>query len=108
MRCKVRWKEAVSQVRLEFEHAEVSFQPAGSRETGSGIVIEAGGARLEILRVAGEDWIQAPRRSMAVPLREDSRELEVVVRLIDSSAMVPVRVDLRKLCVIYSDRANVR
>jgi hypothetical protein len=89
----------VPEVILQFEHIEVSFLPAGSRQSGSGVIVEAEGARLEILRVAGEDWIQSPHRWIVVPVRKGTREIEVVVRLIDGSYQLPVRVDLRRLCV---------
>ena len=95
LRCKVSVPEGTKAVMLELDHSEISFQPAGSRETGSGIVIEAGGARLEILRVAGEDWIQTPRRFARIPVH--GRSIAVVVRLIDNSPSLPVRVDLKRL-----------
>jgi hypothetical protein len=42
MRCSVRVGQNAAQVLLQFENVEISFQPAGSRESGSGVVIEAG------------------------------------------------------------------
>ena len=101
MRCNIRVDQKAAEVLLQFEHVEVSFQPAGSRESGSGLIVEAEGARLEIIRVAGEDWIQGPHRAVVVPVGKGAREIHVVVRLVDGSERLPVRVDLRGLRVTH-------
>ena len=94
MRCRVPVGRQVANVLLELDTAEASFQPAGSREPGSGVVIEAQGQRLEILRVAGEDWIRSGRRTILIPVTEGTQRLDVVLRLIDTSPVLPVRVDI--------------
>lgn len=102
MRCRVPVPDAASEVKVELDHTGISFQPAGSREIGSGVVLEAEGSRIEILRVAGEDWIQTPHRAMVVPVRE--RHVGLTVRLIDNSPLLPVRVDIRHLRVSAIDK----
>ena len=100
LRCRIRVPAAIEQISVELDSSEISFQPAGSRESGSGVVIEANGARMAITRVAGEDWIQTPRRSITVAVKG---EVLLLVRLIDNSAVNPVRVDLRGLRIRSAD-----
>jgi hypothetical protein len=85
-------------VKLEIDHLYVSFVPKGSSATGSGLVIEMGECKLEFLRIAGEDWIEARQRSCT-----GTGERDVTVRFIDNSEKDPVRVDLRGLRVTAAD-----
>ena len=62
-------------------------------------MIEAESERVELLRLAGEEWIRGGRQTFIVPLREGTRRIEIIVRLIDTSAAVPVRVDIGGLRV---------
>ena len=95
LRCRVPVPADSTTVTLALDKLLISFQPAGSRTSGAGLVIQAGGCRIEIVRVAGEDWIETPRRAWTV--RTASRVLDVTVTLRDNSDKDPVRIDLTGL-----------
>jgi hypothetical protein len=88
----------VTAVTLEFDAALISFQPAGSKTIGSGLLLSVGRTcRAELIRVAGEDWIEIPRRAWSVPVPAGARSVEVRVTSRDSSPADPLRIDLRGL-----------
>jgi hypothetical protein len=100
LNCRVPVPKGVTSVTLQLDRALVSFQPAGSKTNGSGLLLSVGrGCRAELIRVAGEDWIETPRRAWAVKLPRGSRHLEVQVTARDLSAADPLRIDIQGLRV---------
>lgn len=98
LRCRVPVPEGVSAVTLELDRAHISFQPAGSREGGSGLLLMIGRAcGAELIRVAGEDWIETPRRAWTAAVPAGSRAVEVTITARDSSNADPLRIDLQGL-----------
>lgn len=95
LRCRIQVPSGTETMTLAFDKSLISFQPAGSKATGAGLVIRAGACRVEIVRVAGEDWIETPARAWAVPVQ--GRIVEVSITLRDNSAADPVRIDLTGL-----------
>jgi hypothetical protein len=95
LRCRLPVPADSTTVTLVLQKLLISFQPAGSKTSGAGLVIQAGGCRIEIVRVAGEDWIETPRRAWT--FRAESRVLDVTVTLRDVSEKDPVRIDLTGL-----------
>jgi hypothetical protein len=98
--CSVKFAAAAAAVRLRHEKVLVSFVPSRQKTTGDGLEIETrGSGSIDYLRVAGEDWIESRRREWTLPLNVPQREVTVVLRLIDTSRDVPVRVDIQGLTV---------
>jgi hypothetical protein len=94
LRCRIPVSgQAVS---LALDKVLVSFQPSASKTAGAGLVIEGGGCRIELLRVAGEDWIETPPRAWIVPV--SGRTLHLTITLRDNSPVDPVRVMLQRFC----------
>jgi hypothetical protein len=109
--CRVRFAVAATAVRLRHEKVLVSFVPSRQKTTGDGLQIETRGAgSIAYLRVAGEDWIESRLREWTLPLNVPQREVMIVLRLIDTSRHVPVRVDIQGLTVeaIASVDARIR
>ena len=95
LRCRVPVPPESTTVTMALNKLLISFQPAGSKTTGAGLIIRAGGCQIEIVRVAGEDWIETPRRAWSI--RTASRVLDLTVTLRDNSEKDPVRIDLTGL-----------
>ncbi|MBC8166551.1 MAG: hypothetical protein H7Y20_11850 [Bryobacteraceae bacterium] len=106
LRCRVKLPNLIDAATLEFDHVLISFQPAGTKREGSGLTLFAGDCRGMLLRVAGEDWIEAPHRAWTTTVAPGSKYVEVTVRLVDNSDRDPVRVDLRGLRVIPGRAGN--
>ena len=87
LRCRI------SQGSIEVDRVHISFQPAGSPATGSGLLIRAGALAWHIERVAGEDWIEVRKRSGAAAGRL------LIVRAEDRSGADPMRVEVEGLRV---------
>lgn len=108
LQCNLRIPTGVKSVTLSFDHVLVSFQPAGSKATGSGLVMHLGPAcEAAVTRVTGEDWIEARARKWTATVPEGTRSLSVRVTLRDTSNSDPVRVDLVGLKVRFgNDQAD--
>jgi hypothetical protein len=106
LRCRIAVPPGTDTITLALEKALVSFQPSGSKGTGSGLVIKAGACRIELVRVAGEDWIETPPRAWRV--RNTARTVELAITLRDNSDRDPVRVDLTGLRLLPGAAENAR
>jgi hypothetical protein len=106
LRCRVESPADADAVTIEFDRALISFQPAGSKATGSGLTLSANSCHESLVRVAGEDWIEAPHRSWTVKLDPDRREFELRLAVTDNSDRDPVRVDLWGLRVTPGNRED--
>ena len=106
LRCRIPVPAGAGSVTLAFDKALISFQPSGSKAIGSGLVIRAGGCHIELVRVAGEDWIETPARAWAVP--SGSRSLDVTITLRDNSSENPVRIDLAGLRLLPGTVENAQ
>jgi hypothetical protein len=96
--CRIPVPSGATSVTLELDSALISFQPAGSKTNGSGLLLSVGRTcRAELIRVAGEDWISAPQRAWSVAVPRGTRSIEVRVTARDSSAADPLRIDLLAL-----------
>jgi hypothetical protein len=96
--CRIPVPPGVTSVTLELDAAMISFLPAGSRTIGSGLLLLVGRTcRAELIRVAGEDWIEVTKRAWSLPVAAGTRSLEVRVTARDSSSADPLRIDLRRL-----------
>ncbi|MDZ4800251.1 MAG: hypothetical protein SGI92_19000 [Bryobacteraceae bacterium] len=101
LECRIRVPAGTTEVTLSFDHAYVSFQPSGSRQTGSGLRLAANGKPVaEVTRVAGEDWIESRNRSWTVPVTGNSVVLRIDAH--DASTADPLRIDLDGLRVTPS------
>ena len=106
LRCRVESPADADAVTIEFDRALISFQPAGSKATGSGLTLSANSCHESLVRVAGEDWIEAPHRSWTVKLDPHRREFELRLAVTDNSDRDPVRVDLWGLRVTPGNRED--
>jgi hypothetical protein len=80
---------------LRHDNVLVSFLPAASKATGSGVRLEVAGCEISYLRVAGEDWIESGKRTWNVKLPAATRNVIVRITATDLSAADPMRVDLK-------------
>jgi hypothetical protein len=100
LKCRVPVPKGVTSVTLELDWMLISFQPSGSKTNGSGLLLSVGrGCRAELIRVAGEDWIDTPPRSWTVDLPPGSRHVDVTVTARDVSDADPLRIDIQGLRV---------
>lgn len=95
--CRVPVPAGTGAVTLSFDRTLVSFQPAGSRAPGSGLLLAVGDCGGHLLRVAGEDWIEARLRRWVAQVVSGRRGVEVRVIVRDVSDRDPVRIDLTGL-----------
>jgi hypothetical protein len=104
LQCSLRIPPGVRSVTLSLEHILVSFQPAGSKETGSGLVMTLGpSCQASVTRVAGEDWIEARSRKWTAVVPEGSRSIVLRVAAHDASSRDPVRLDVTGLKVQFGN-----
>jgi hypothetical protein len=104
LECRIRVPAGATEAVLNFDHAYISFQPAGSRRNGSGLKLTANGKPLgELIRVAGEDWTESRNRSWSVPVTGSSVTIGITAQ--DASASDPVRIDLSGLKVRFPSAA---
>jgi hypothetical protein len=89
---------AAAGLMLELESAAVSFAGAESRDPGSGLTVVLSGVHWELLRVAGEDWVEAAGRR--TPVTPNSSHLVLTIAALDRSTRDPMRIDLRGLRLV--------
>ena len=106
LRCRIPVQPGTKSVTIGFDKSLISFQPIATKNTGSGLVIQAGACRIELVRIAGEDWIETPARAWIVPVH--GRMLDVSITLRDSSDKDPVRIDLAGLRLLPGTRENAQ
>ena len=106
LRCRIPVEAGTDIVTIALDKSLISFQPTGSKGTGSGLVIKAGACLIELVRVAGEDWIETPPRAWRVPIT--ARTVELAITLRDNSDKDPVRVDLTGLRLLPSAAENAQ
>jgi hypothetical protein len=100
LRCTIPVPENVGAV-LELDSAAVSFVGAATRANGSGLKLTAGGLEWELLRVAGEHWIEIPgRRGTLTPT---GSKIVLTLSAIDNSSQDPMRIDVRGLRLVSAD-----
>jgi hypothetical protein len=97
LRCRIPVTPGVAVV-VEMERVFVSFAGAQSRNCGSGVSITARDLSWELLRIAGEDWIEA--KSRRIVLKPSGSELVLTIAAIDQSNRDPMRIDLHGLRMI--------
>ncbi len=98
--CRIRVPAGARSVSVSFDHAYVSFQPAGSKSEGSGLLLSLGTSTQGALtRVAGEDWIQSRNRSWTAPVEGKTVTLRVTAH--DASDRDPLRIDLDGLRITF-------
>lgn len=104
LECKVRVPEGVRSITLTLDHVLVSFQPAASKNPGSGLVMRVGpSCTATVTRVAGEDWIEARSRQWTAAVPAGARTVLVRVGALDDSDLDPVRIDVSGLVVRFGD-----
>ena len=89
---------------IAIDKSLVSFQPTATKSAGSGLIIRAGTCTIQLLRIAGEDWIDTPARAWIVPVQ--TRVLHVSITLRDNSDKDPVRIDVTGLRLLPGARDN--
>jgi hypothetical protein len=104
LRCRVPVPAGAQNATISYDKLLISFQPAGSKAVGGGLLLEAGSCKIELLRVAGEDWIETPSRAWSVPV--SGRTLDVTITMRDNSVLDPVRVDLTGLRLLPGRAEN--
>lgn len=98
LRCRVPVPSGATAVTVAFNRALVSFQPAGSKAAGSGLLLNIGRAcRAELIRVAGEDWIEARHRAWSLEVPAGARRIDITLTARDASKQDPIRIDLEGL-----------
>lgn len=106
IRCRIRLPPGTRVLTVEFDHALISFQPAGSKSNGSGLTIAAGDCKGSLVRVAGEDWIEAPHRSWTTLVDAGTRGMYVSFTMSDTSDRDPVRLDISGLRATAGESAE--
>jgi hypothetical protein len=106
-RCRIVLPAPAAIVTLHFDRVLISFQPSGSRATGSGLSLAVGDTcAVSLTRVAGEDWMQSANRAWQVTLNPPARAVHVSIALRDVSSTDPVRVDLQGLRISAGSLAH--
>jgi hypothetical protein len=108
LRCRVDLASPAAEVNLTISRALVSFLPSSSKDGGSGLTVNAAGTGINLLRIAGEDWIEVGPKSWHVQLPAPARRVEIVFTLHDPSPRDPVRIDLLGITVSVAGSAPDR
>jgi hypothetical protein len=99
LRCRVKFSSAVSGVTVDMDRLRIAFRPAALEGGHSGVSITIEPSTVEFVQVSREDWIEAAKRSWRVDFAQPRKQIDIVVRAIDDSNSVSMRVDLRRLQV---------
>ena len=106
LRCRIRTPEGRGSVTVSWENTRIQFTPPEPKAAQGGVVLRIGPAcEIRLTRVAGEDWIEAPARSISVQLPPGARAIDLELMLRDDSPQTAVRADITGLRVSFGRNA---